>query len=300
MLPHPSPLRGRRGYKINYTRMLKKTIILIGGSGFIGKNILEMLGGKYDLLAPSRTEMDLLDADSVKNYFASHISDVVIYSANVGGNKKQAHITDIKEKNIGMFMNVAGASEHFKKMIFLGSGAEYDKRRDLHLVKEEDFGRFEPSDEYGQAKYQISKYIESNENIISLRCFGVYGKYEDPDMRFISNAIKKALSGENITIFQNIFFDYLWVGDLVKIIEHFIEHKGKHKFYNACSAKPVDLLSIAETVKKISGKKIKIEIQNPGLAKEYTGDNSRLLSELPNFQLTTLEEGIGKMFEYLK
>ena len=33
---------------------------------------------------------------------------------------------------------------------------------------------------------------------------------------------------------------------------------------------------------------------------EYTGDNSRLLSEIPNFKFTNYKEGLNKFFEYKK
>ena len=49
---------------------MKKKILLTGGSGFIGRNILEsFLVEKYDICHPSRKELNLTDSDSVKNYF---------------------------------------------------------------------------------------------------------------------------------------------------------------------------------------------------------------------------------------
>lgn len=43
------------------------------------------------------------------------------------------------------------------------------------------------------------------------------------ERRFISNAICRALKGMDITLHKNVYFDYLWVDDLIKIISFFIE-----------------------------------------------------------------------------
>lgn len=54
-------------------------------------------------------------------------------------------------------------------MIHFGSGAEYDKSKPIVKVKETDFGKVIPKDEYGFFKYICSKYIEKTDKIICLR-----------------------------------------------------------------------------------------------------------------------------------
>jgi len=274
-----------------------KNIFIAGGSGFVGKNIILQLGDKYNLLAPNHAELDLLDKDAVERFFNEHTIDVVIHAAAVGV-KKTPLISNAIEKNMKIFFNIANLQKKWKKMIFLGSGAEYDKRQDLKQVTEMDFGRSIPVDDYGAAKYLCSLYIESAEHIINLRCFGVYGKYEDSTQRFISSAILDVLAGRPITIGQNVWFDYLYVDDLIAIIDYFINHEATYKFYNVASGMRVDLLTLAGIVERISGSKRGIKVVRDGLNREYTADNSRLKSELPDFKFTSLEDGIKKMFEF--
>jgi len=56
---------------------LKKKILLTGGSGFVGKNILESpLAEKYEIIAPPRTELNLFDEDSVDEFFLNKKFDI--------------------------------------------------------------------------------------------------------------------------------------------------------------------------------------------------------------------------------
>ena len=58
-----------------------KTVLLTGSSGFIGRNILPVLQEKYNILAPKRAELNLIDKNSVDEYFKNHKIDVVINCA---------------------------------------------------------------------------------------------------------------------------------------------------------------------------------------------------------------------------
>jgi len=49
---------------------MKLNVLLTGGSGFIGRNILEsFLAEKYNIVAPRHAELDLIDDDAVKHFF---------------------------------------------------------------------------------------------------------------------------------------------------------------------------------------------------------------------------------------
>jgi GDP-L-fucose synthase len=274
-------------------------VLLTGGSGFIGKNLLENISSKFSLTAPSHSELDLLQGERVKNFLQNNYFDVVVHTAGFGGNRIQQNFAGVFEKNRRIFLNLAENQNLFGRMIFLGSGAEYGKQFPIVKVKESDFGKTKPEDQYGKAKYFASEYISQHENIVNLRCFGVFGKYEDYTTRFISNSICRALFGMPIVIRQNVVFDYLYIKDLAKIIEHFLEHKPKEKFYNCARGEGVELLDLAKMVSKQIGS-VPIEVKNLGLGKEYTANASLLKNELGNFDFTSYEFAISEMLEYYK
>lgn len=278
--------------------MLK--IFITGANGFIGKNIYEQLKEKYCLLVPTHRELDLLDEQQVDAYFQKNKIDIVIHSAVVGGSRKEQEVPSALKDNLRILLNILQNKSKFKKLIYLGSGGEYDKAKSLVKVKESDFGKSIPTDDYCLYKYISAKLLENLDNIVYLRIFGIFGKHEKYHLRFISNAIYMNLHKLPIAINQNVYFDYLYIDDLIKIIDYFIIHKVAYKFYNAGTGSKIDLISIAKIINNISDSKSKIIIKNDGLGNEYTCNNERLLKEIKNLQFTDINEAIGKLYNWYK
>jgi len=287
--------------KMNYyTYNNSKNILITGGTGFIGRNILESLSSRYKILAPSKEELDLKDEIAVFEYLKRNNVEVVIHAALMGefGKDKVESMPNILADNLRFFFNLIRAKRFYKKMIFFSSGVEYDRRRGLKKVKETDFGQFIPEDEYSFYKYICSEYIEKSEDVISLILFGVYGKYEDYRSKFISNTIVKNLLKQDIVINQNVVFDYLFIDDLILVLDYFISKKAKFKRYNVTPNKSIDLITISNIINEISSYKSKIIILNDGLNNEYTADNSRLKSEISDLKFRDYRKGIKKLFNY--
>ena len=106
---------------------MKKTILLTGGSGFIGRNIRESgLAQKYDIIAPSHVDVDIADTQSVDNFFKNKNFDVVLHAAVKPGHRAATDTTDLLYTNIRMFENLERNRDKFEKFINFGSGAIYD------------------------------------------------------------------------------------------------------------------------------------------------------------------------------
>ena len=51
-----------------------KKILVLGANGFVGKNLTKYLtNNNIEFLSPSRNECNLLDSNSIDNYFTKHI-----------------------------------------------------------------------------------------------------------------------------------------------------------------------------------------------------------------------------------
>lgn len=278
-----------------------KKMLITGASGFIGKNIRERLSLQYEILAPSRAELDLLDAGAVERYLDNQKLDIVIHAAvqrTLG--LSEEHERQVLHNNLVMFCNLERCRDYYDKMIFLGSGAEYDKGTYLPLMKEEYFGHEVPSDDYGLSKYVMTKISESSSNIFNLRLFGVFGPYEDYNYRFISNSICKMLRGKDIVIHRNVRFDYLYIKDFCNILDKFLGIEPQFRNYNVCTGVPVDLLTIAELIQELLDTKNKIIVEKQGMGYEYSGDNSRIMQEIGEYQFMDMKRSIAELIDFYK
>ncbi len=277
-----------------------KKILLTGGSGFIGHNILEQLGTVYEISAPGHAELDLLNDDQVQQYLKSGRFDAVIHSAVKPGHRNASDLSGLVEANTRMFFNLARCRSLFGSMLFLGSGSVYDTRQNLSSVPEEAFDMHVPADPVGYAKYLCSTFIQTTDNIFDLRIFGIFGKYEDYAIRFISNAICKTLFDLPITCRQNRTFSYLFIDDLMPVLKFFIETPPPERAYNITPEETVELAGIARTVAALSGTNVPVQIAQSGNGLSYSGDNARLRKDMPGVTMTPIDQAIRKLYDWYR
>lgn len=278
---------------------MQKTILLTGSGGFIGSNLKTFLKEKFNLLTPRSYELDLTNSTAVKEYFNHNKIDFIIHCGSVGGVRGEQDQETTIEDNLAMVKNLISAKKDDVRIILFGSGAMFDKSKNLTKIKEKDIEKSNPKDLYGISKLEIYKLIKNRNDVTMLNIFGCYGYNEKPN-RFPSYAINKVLKNEDIIINQNCIFDYLFVEDMQKIVEYFINNIPKDNFINITPTRSISLLEIADIVKDFTKKEIGIKILKEELNNEYTGDNSLLINNYPNVQFTDIKKGLKKLFEYNK
>lgn len=277
---------------------MKKQVLLTGGSGFIGRNIRESyLSQKYDIIAPSHAEMDVADTASVDKFFAHHYFDVVLHTAVKPGHRAAIDRTNLLYTNVRMFENLERNRDKFGKLINFGSGAIYDVAQNNADVTEADIYKNMGTDEHSFTKYIVHKQIDHLPNFYDLNIFGIFGKHEDYSIRFISNAICKSLFDMPITLRQNRRFSYLYVDDLMPILEWFIENEPKFKSYNITPDRFVELRDVANYVAKMSGN-TDVMVANDGYGLDYYGSNALLRSEISNVSFTPIEQAITQLHNW--
>ena len=276
-----------------------KNVLITGGTGFIGRNILESyLKDTYQLVAPNRSELDCSDDESVKSFFSKNTFDVVIHAAAKPGHRNASDTNSLLYTNSRMLFNLLKYQSSWGKLLNMGSGAIYDMKNYQPKMKEDFFGTYIPTDEHGYNKYIFGKVLPSLNQVYDFRIFGIFGKYEDYAIRFISNAICKAIFDLPITLRQNRKFDYLYINDLMPILEHFIDHNPSEKSFNITPDHSVALLEIAQLIKSVSNKDIEIKVSQDGLGLEYSGDNSQLRTEIKGIHFTPLEQAIEELYNW--
>ena len=277
-----------------------KKILITGGAGFVARNLSEQLNNEYIVSFPDIKELDLFDSSKVFDYIKGNKFDVIIHTATYDAAARFSTKDPAKvlENNLKMFFNITRCEDYFGRMIYFGSGAEFGRENWIPKMREDYFDRYAPTDQYGFSKYIMTKYAQSNSNVYNLRLFGVFGKYDDWRTRFIPNACCYAVMNLPIKIEQNKFYDFLYVGDLAKIVKWFIDNKPKNNVYNVCTGEVNDFKSLAEKIIKISGKKLDIIIKTESLGREYSGDNTLLMKELKNFKFSSIDDKIGDLYNW--
>lgn len=277
-------------------------ILITGGNGFIARNIYKKLKNKYNIHCLGKEELNLLDYKKVLSYIKSNNFDVIIHTATYDAIPK--HSTNdpskVLENHLKMFFNIIRCNNYFGKMIYFGSGAEYCRDYWKPKMKEDYFDMYVPKDQYGFAKYLMTKYTLLKNNIYNLRLFSVFGEDDDFKVRLISNICRNVSLNLPIVINKNKYYDFLYINDLVKIVEWFINNKPKHNVYNVCTGNVTSFKNIANKILKISGKNLSINIKDKKLGEEYSGDNSLLLKEINGFKFISIDDAIKNIYKYFK
>ena len=278
-------------------------VLIIGGRGFIGRNVKEYLemrnaeGADYEIAAPTSAELDCIDEAAVTEMLKNGRFDTVLNFAVYADSPENGRdASKVLEYNLRIFFNFAKNHEYYGRMFYTGSGAEFDKRYDIHLAKEDDLGKTVPVSQYGLMKYAVNEIIEKSDNIYNIRLWGIYGKYEYYPTKFISGICCKTIKGLPMTVRQNVFFDYLWIDDFLKMLDIFMHRELSFHSYNMCTGEMIDLVTLCNMVREISGKDNGIFVCKNGLAKEYTASNERLLNELGGFSYTPVKQAVKELY----
>lgn len=281
---------------------MKENVLITGAgpNGITGKLIKEKLADEYTVIAPSSKELDLTNDEMVNSFFENNKIDYVIHCATFRPlhNTTSHFVDDILESNLRMYFSLARQSNRFKKMIYFGSGAEFDKTSAIIDIKEEAFGRSIPKDQYGLGKYIMNLNTRTSNNIYNLRLFGTINPLERYTKNVVSNICVKAISGDKISLRKNCMFSFVDMDDVILLVKRMLREDLCFHDYNITSGKNYSLADIAEIISKISAKRNPVIFENEGLNLEYTGSNERIISQFTNFQFTDISVSLKKVYDF--
>lgn len=275
-----------------------RRILLTGAGphGFVGRNLAPALKERYEVFTPSSRELDLCDYGQAARYLDEHRIDTVIH----GALQSLLHTgpEDVMLHDLQMFYHLDKLSGQLERVLYFGSGAEFDKRLPMENIREEELGRSVPANYYGLEKYIMALRARESRNIYNLRLFGIFGKYEHWQSKFISNLCCKAMYDLPLSIRQDCMFDYLYVEDLAPIVIWFLEHEPRYHDYNVCTGRPVSLREIADVVLDISGKTLPVPVAKEGWNLAYTASCARLEAEMGPLRLHSLKASVAELYGY--
>ena len=166
-----------------------------------------------------------------------------------------------------------------------------------------------PISSYGIVKLMGEKYVAMYADRHGLatqilRCSNVYGENQ-PAQRgqgTIPTFLQRVVADEPLTVFGDgsIVRDYVYVGDLARVVLQMLELPAEPRLLNMGSGEGASLSRLVELVEELTGKQAPIDRRpdRPFDVKEIVLDVSRLRSLL-DFEPTPLEEGTRRTYEAL-
>ena len=271
-------------------------ILITGGRGFVARNLKSLFeADQYEVRAPSRNELDLLNISKLCQYLKNEKFDAIIHAAAKGGKRtKKDTFDNVFIPNVQMFENlyIANMWRDPSPILILGSGAEFDRRGPIREVREEDVFNRWPIDPYGLSKNLIARRALTDFNrMYVLRLFGCFNWDDDPE-RFITSGILNVRRGLPIRIHRQKEMDYFFLDDVFLVMDHLIKNGGPRNI-NLVYDEKKDLMGIAKFIQEdMIQYHPSVKIEETGVEAPYTG-NGEVLEDM-NIPLIGLREGIRR------
>jgi len=307
-------------------------IFVAGHMGMVGSAIVRQLSKKPDveLLLASRSELDLTDGGSVKEYMLEHQPDqVYLAAAKVGGiHANNTYPAEFIADNLAIQSNVIQSAYHagVHKLLFLGSSCIYPQLAKQPMTEDCLLtGTLEPTNEpYAIAKIAGIKMCESynRQYGVDYRCVmptNLYGKNDNfhPQNSHVIPGMMQRFHEAKIASDQKVIVwgsgkpkrEFLYVDDLAEACEH-VMNLPHAEFISAvpnpmCShvnvgtGRDVTILELANTMAKVVGFEgdIEFDISKPDGTPRKLLDVSRLDSLGWEYS-TELEQGLRTTYDW--
>lgn len=259
-------------------------ILITGANGVVGRYIASQLSN-HELLTPSSSELDLRELAAVTVWFRNNKVDAVINCALSGreclGSLDPQYLSD----GLLMFRNLWLHRSQYNQFVNMGTAYEFNLDEDNTNVREHEIIYHLPATSYGYSKNLIARIIFETDRFYNLRLFGVFHENEN-EQRFF----KRVISDEHVVINNDQFLDYLYLPDIMPMINCILSGLAQHKDINMVYSNKYRLSELAYYMCEqldISQSKIKIAGYN---GCNLTGDSSRLASY--NFPLIGIKQGL--------
>ncbi len=281
-----------------------KRIVLLGHSGFIGRNLEKSLGGgAAELVRCSSSHVDLTCKQGVKHLEEVFDPDTcVIMCAAV--KRQEGDTLGNYSRNLDMAVNLCGILERCPvgRFIFMSSTAVYGEDVQHGIITEETPPS--PTSYYGAAK-MTAEYLfqrvfsSSGGSLVIVRPPTVYGpgdtKYPYGPSRFARDMKEKGA----VTLWGSgtEMREFIYIDDLVRFTGELINGNFEG-VVNMVSGRSYTFLDVVDRLVVLFGRPMEVDSRPRSKAKvDNLFGNDRLRANFPGFEFTDLSEGIGKTAE---
>ena len=304
--------------------IMRKSILFIGGAGFIGSNIIRrMQHDDYEIhvCEPDGANTQRLDGlevrlhrallsdiEKVNNIIQDYHIDVVVHlvSTLIPGSTYEDYKKEYKDVIFpSIELMELCAQKGIRFVYFSSGGTVYGNRNDVLPFKETD--AMNPISYYGWSKQMMENSIQFMHRTVGLDYLVVrpsnpygHGQNLHGKQGLVAVAMGKLLKNEAIEVWGDgsAVRDYIYVDDLAKIFAKLIEGEVHNTTLNIGSGRGYSVNDVLAFLKIVSGKELNIVYKNPRPVdvSNMVLDTSRL-RKLVDYELTPFMDGIRKFYE---
>lgn len=280
---------------------MSKNILITGSNGFIAKNIIEVLGRKYNFLPISRnSKFRILNLKSLLKI--NEIDTVIHCAAKTFVPESFSNQYGFFRFNVISTLNIAELciKKNVNKIIYLNA---YPYGNPIKLPVDENHP-LQPHSPYNSSKLisedLLFKYLTDKTNVVSLRVFNVYGHYQSNNflMPTIINQAK-----QNSKIILNDLRpkrDFLYIKDLVDLLDKIIIKKPVTGIYNVGYGSSISIKQISEAISILLNKNIELKGRNIIRKNEVLdlfADISKVIKAFDWIPKYSIQEGLNDYLE---
>jgi len=296
-----------------------KKILVLGASGFVGKNLTKyLINNNIEFLSPSRNECNLLDINSIDNYFTKHKPTIVLnvagLSGGVGATSKEPAKFYYENILLGSFVTHYCWLHKVEKLVSLGAGCSYPITANIPYIESELFNGIPNKNTYGygMAKSQLTtisnvyreQYGFDSTVLLPANLYGPNDTYDLESGNVVPSLIKKIIEGkESVIIWGSgkASRELLFIDDAVKAIVDAIDINETGPF-NLGTGIETSIKELVEAIVEITNYKGEIiwDINKPDgqLNRYYNMDKFKnAFGYVPN---TQLKNGLEKTIKWYK
>jgi dTDP-4-dehydrorhamnose reductase len=199
-----------------------KRILVTGSGGFVGSRVVSALQGKFELITPAHSDMDITMAGNVESFIQDTRPDAILHLAAISNTGYcEEHPEESYLVNVTGVENLAeSAARHGSKLIFFSSDQIYNGNLESGLLTEN--MTVAPESHYGRHKLLAEKRsLELCPDSVALRATWMYDA-ERPGMKthgnFVLNFKNAIKNGTPLRFATREFRGITWVEEVVKNI----------------------------------------------------------------------------------